>query len=142
MKKFFSIALASAALVSAAPAFAAAVNIDLTSMHVDQYQDDNVNQTAVSAAAAIGSIVNSNQILSTAVNVGQLASETVVVDQTAWLGNLAAERVTLDQQVDGRTTQHALSIAGSGSQNTANLTSSTAANLGQSANLSVNVHQH
>lgn len=140
MKKFFLIA-AAATMMTAAPAFASTLDINLGGALANQTQNGAVGQAAISAAVAVGNVGSATDVSSTAVNGAQMADVTNTVSQSASLldGNATLTRV--NQTVNGAIGQVGLSVAGSGSISDHASLSSTMANLGQNASIKVSVHQ-
>ncbi|MEO6536119.1 MAG: hypothetical protein ABIT47_00355 [Candidatus Paceibacterota bacterium] len=142
MKKFLSFALVSAiAIAAATPATASVLNINLESVTTAQSQAGNLNQQALSVAARVGTVGNDDAVTSTAANIGQMVTQNIGVNQDPSFvnGNVLADAV--GQSVNGAVKQVAVSVAGTGSVGSGGSVSSTAANIGQMATVTVNVSQ-
>lgn len=142
VKKFFLIAASMIALSAVSSAASATdLNINLQGTLVGQ-QVGPVVQKAASAAAAIGSTGTNANITSTAVNGANLATVEQTIDQLDSSFVNGNGLATVVSQSTASANQAALSIAGSGNLGAGSSISSTAANLANSANVTVHVSQH
>jgi hypothetical protein len=139
-KKFFSTAIAAAALMVGAPAFASTLDVNLGAQGSTQNIQGDVGQVAISAAAAVGNTGEYVDVSSTAVDAGQIADVTNDVTQTATY-NVNAGLTATKQLINGNVTQLGLSVAGTGDLGAHSSIASTMANLGQSTSVTVKVHQ-
>ena len=142
-KKFFSGIIAASALAMAAGhAAAAEYDINLSGISSAQVQTGDVTQAALSAAAAVGTTGNDVDISSTAVNAAQIANVSSDVSQSVdGTVNGNGQLALVGQSVEGAVTQASASIAGSGDLGAGSSITSLAANLGQSASVSLKVTQ-
>jgi Flp pilus assembly protein TadG len=140
IKKFFAASVAAIAMLTAAPALAGTLDVNLGAQGATQNLQGNSAQVAISAAAAVGHTGDYVDVNSTAVNATQLADVANDVTQGATYDVNAAVTGTR-QLVNGNIRQVGVSIAGTGDLGAHSSISSTMANLGQSTSVDVKVHQ-
>lgn len=140
-KNVLSILVASAVMAMASAASAEVLSINLQGANVGQLQNGNVTQRALSAAAAVGNTGNNVDVSSTAASIGQNASMDLGVSQDASFLDANLLSSGIGQTVNGVVDQASASIAGTGNLGANSSISSTAANIGQSASMTVRVRQ-
>ena len=144
MKKVFgSIALIAAALIGT-QASAETVDVNLGIAGISQNVSEITGQTSTSVAIAVGEVTSSSEVASTAINAVNLANLDVDVaqaDDAAGLADINALASGAVQNLTQATSQAATSLAGSGSVSNGSSLTSMAANLANSATVSVRVRQ-
>ena len=139
-KALYAAVIATAMLVGTSAASAATLDINLQASGINQLQNGNVTQRALSAAAAIGNTANDTSVSSTAVSAVQLATMDLSVNQgDGGIVNGNGLLAGVNQTVGGAVDQASASLAGTGNLGAGSTISSTAANLGQSATMNVRV---